>query len=87
MISNGSGGIAQVMVALTGVGDTAYRATAVEAALAGTDGSPASIAAAAAHATDCVEVASDIHADRAYRTAMATVYTRRAIEAALARLR
>ena len=29
----------------------------------------------------------DIHADRAYRTAMAAVYTRRAIEAALARLR
>jgi aerobic carbon-monoxide dehydrogenase medium subunit len=87
VISNGSGGIAEAMVALTGVGDTAYRATAVEAALAGTDGSPASIAAAAAHATDGVEVASDIHADRAYRTAMATVYTRRAIEAALARLR
>jgi carbon-monoxide dehydrogenase medium subunit len=87
VISSGSGGIAQAMVALTGVGDAPYRATAVEAALAGTDGSPTSIAAAAAHATDGVEVASDIHADRAYRTAMATVYTRRAIEAALARLR
>ena len=45
------------------------------------------LAAAAAHATDGVEVSSDIHADRAYRTAMAAVYTRRAIEAALARLR
>jgi carbon-monoxide dehydrogenase medium subunit len=87
VISNGSGGIAEAMVALTGVGDTAYRATAVENALARTDGSPASIAAAAAHATDGVDVASDIHADRAYRTAMAAVYTRRAIEAALARLR
>jgi carbon-monoxide dehydrogenase medium subunit len=87
VISNGSGGIAQAMVALTGVGDAPYRATAVESALAGTDGSPASIASAAAHATDGVEVASDIHADRVYRTAMATVYTRRAIEAALARLR
>ena len=32
-------------------------------------------------------VTTDIHADRAYRTAMAAVYTRRAIEAALARLR
>ena len=81
------GGIAEANVALTGVGDMAYRASAVEAALAGSDGSPASIAAAAAHATDGVEVASDIHADRAYRTAMAAVYTRRAIEAALARLR
>ena len=73
-------------IALTGVGDHAYRAWAVEAALADSDGSAAAIAAAAAHATDGVEVGSDIHADRAYRTAMAAVYTRRAIEAALARL-
>ena len=58
----------------------------MEAALAGSDGSAASIEAAAAHATDGVDVSSDIHADRAYRTAMAAVYTRRAIEAALARL-
>lgn len=78
--------IAGANVALTGVGDHAYRARAVEAALAGSDGSPGSIEAAAAHATDGVEVASDIHADRAYRTAMAAVYTRRAIEAALGRL-
>lgn len=79
-------GIAGANVALTGVGDVAYRAKAVEEALAGSDGSAASIEAAAAHATDGVEVASDIHADRAYRTAMAAVFTRRAIEAALARL-
>jgi carbon-monoxide dehydrogenase medium subunit len=87
VFSDGSGGITEANVALTGVGEMAYRASAVEAALAGSDGSPASIAAAAEHATDGVEVGSDIHADRAYRTAMAAVYTRRAIEAALARLR
>ena len=87
VFSNGSGGIAGATVALTGVGEMAYRARAVEAALAGSDGSTASIAAAAAHATDAVNVASDIHADREYRTAMAAIYTRRAIEAALARLR
>ena len=78
--------IVTAAVALTGVGDHAYRARAVEEALAGTDGSVAAIEAAAAHATDGIEVASDIHADRAYRTAMAAVFTRRAIEAALARL-
>ena len=87
LFSNGSGGIAEANIALTGVGEIAYRAAAVEAALAGSDGSTASITAAAGHATDGVEVSSDIHADRAYRTAMAAVYTRRAIEAALARLR
>jgi len=73
-------------VALTGVGDHAYRARGVEAALAGSDGSAASIEAAAGHATDGIDVASDIHADREYRTAMAMVYTRRAIEAAIGRL-
>ena len=62
-----------------------YRATAVEAALVGSDGSAAAVAAAAAHATDGVTVNSDIHADREYRTRMAEVYTRRAIEAALGR--
>ncbi len=82
-----AGHIASANIALTGVGDHAYRARAVEAALAGSDGSVASITAAAAHATDGVTVSSDIHADREYRTAMAAVYTRRAIEAALARLR
>ena len=78
--------IAGANVALTGVGDHAYRARAVEAALAGSDGSAGAIEAAASHATDGIEVAGDIHADRAYRTAMAAVYTRRAIEAALGRL-
>jgi carbon-monoxide dehydrogenase medium subunit len=87
VIVNDHDGIASANVALTGVGDHPYRASAVESALAGSDGSKASIAAAAAHATDGVEVNSDIHADREYRTAMAAVYTRRAIESALARLR
>jgi len=79
-------GIKGANIALTGVGPHAYRAKAVESALAGSDRSMASIEAAASHATDGIEVAGDIHADRAYRTAMAAVYTRRAIEAALARL-
>lgn len=80
------GTIGGANIALSGVGDHVYRARAVEAALVGSDASPAAIEAAARHATDGVDVASDIHADRAYRTAMAAVYTRRAIEAALARL-
>jgi CO/xanthine dehydrogenase FAD-binding subunit len=35
--------------------------------------------------TDGVEINSDIHADAAYRAAMAVVYTKRAIEGALGR--
>jgi carbon-monoxide dehydrogenase medium subunit len=86
VFAGGGGGIASANVALTGVSDVAYRARAVETALAGSDGSPAVIAAAAEHATDGVTVNSDIHAGRDYRTRMAAVYTRRAIESALGRL-
>jgi carbon-monoxide dehydrogenase medium subunit len=78
--------IGSANVALTGVGEVAYRARAVESALAGSDGSAGAIAAAAEHATDGITVNSDIHADRDYRTRMAAVYTRRAVDAALARL-
>ena len=85
VVAKSGGSVGHVRVAITGVGEVAYRAKAVEAALAGTDGSAAAIAAAAAHATDGVTVNSDIHADSAYRTAMAEVYTRRALEAALGR--
>ncbi len=86
VIVDGKGSIAQAGVALTGVGDAPYRAKAVESALVGTDHGAAAIARAAAHATDGVTVNGDIHADAAYRTAMAEVYTRRAIEAAVGRL-
>ena len=78
--------IAGANIAVTGVGPHPYRARAVEAAFTGSDRSAASIWSAAAHATDGIAVVGDIHADAAYRTAMAAVYTRRAIEAALARL-
>jgi carbon-monoxide dehydrogenase medium subunit len=86
VIKEGGSAITKANIALTGVGDVPYRAKAVEAALVGNEGTAESIAAAAAHATDGVTVQSDIHADSEYRTAMAAVYTRRAITAALARL-
>ncbi len=67
-----------VRVAVSGVGEMPYRATAVEDALLG----GADAAAAAAHATDGEVVASDIHADAEYRAAVAAVQVRRAIERA-----
>jgi carbon-monoxide dehydrogenase medium subunit len=76
---------AVLRIGITGVGDIAYRATAVEQALIASDWSEAAIRAAAEHATDGQMVGQDIHADRTYRTAMAKVYTRRAIEAAWSR--
>jgi len=86
VIKEGGSAITRAMVALTGVGEAPYRAKAVEAALIGNEGTSEAIEAAAANATDGVRVNGDIHADREYRTAMAAVYTRRAIDAALARL-
>lgn len=85
VLASSGGAISHARVALTGVGEHPYRAKAVEAALLGSDGSPAAVAAAAGHATDGQTVNNDIHADRDYRTHMAVVYTRRAIDAALGR--
>jgi carbon-monoxide dehydrogenase medium subunit len=79
------GTIRSARVGLTGAGTHATRLTAVEQALAGKPAARTSLeAAAAAAALD--EVNSDIHASDTYRRAMITVYTRRALEAALARV-
>jgi carbon-monoxide dehydrogenase medium subunit len=86
VIKEGGSAITKATVALTGVGEMPYRAKAVEAALVGNEGTPEAIAAAAGHATDGVTVNGDIHADAEYRGAMAAVYAKRAIAAALARL-
>lgn len=85
VIAKSGDSISHARVALTGVGEVAYRAKAVESALTGTDGSADAVAAAASHAADGQTVNGDIYADRAYRSKMAEVYTRRAIEAALGR--
>jgi aerobic carbon-monoxide dehydrogenase medium subunit len=84
-VARSGGKVSHVRVGVTGVGDHPYRAAGVEAALLGSEGGPAAVAAAAAHAADGQTVNDDFHADRQYRTAMATVYVRRALEAALAR--
>ena len=75
-----------VRIGITGVAATAYRAVAVEQALAG-QRSPkaAAIAAAAAHAADGGEPLGDIHASPEFRAHLAEVNTRRAIERALTR--
>jgi len=86
---SGGGGDAEVddvRVAVTGVGDHPYRATAVENALRGTKLGSAAIGNAVASITDGISVQGDIHADVAYRTAMAGVMAKRALEAARERL-
>jgi len=78
--------IDDVRVAVTGVGEKPYRATSVENALRGSKLGSASIGSAVAGITEGVSVQSDIHADRAYRSAMAVVMAKRALEAARERL-
>jgi carbon-monoxide dehydrogenase medium subunit len=86
VVARSGGSISMAQIGVTGAAENAYRATAVERALTGSDGSPDAIAAAAAHASEGQTVASDIHADGEYRARMAQVFVRRAIEGALAAL-
>ena len=80
-----SGGtIRQARVGITGAGTHATRLSAVEQALAGQAATKETIERAAALAT-LEDVNADIHASEAYRRAMMQVFTRRAIEGALAR--
>jgi aerobic carbon-monoxide dehydrogenase medium subunit len=81
-----SGTIQSARVGLTGAGSHAMRLSNVEAALAGKPLSKATIDAAAKDAgAGIADVNSDIHASEEYRRAMIPVFTRRALEGAMAR--
>jgi len=72
-------------IGITGVSPKAYRASKVESALKGASLDAKTLAAAAAHATHGIDVNSDLYASAEYRTQLATVYTRRALEIASGR--
>jgi len=72
-------------IGVTGVSAKAYRATAVEAGLNGASLAEQTIAGAATHATDGVDVNGDLFASADYRRHLATVYVKRAITAAIER--
>jgi carbon-monoxide dehydrogenase medium subunit len=76
-----------VRVGVTGVASRAYRAAAVEQALAGRRQPTAeAIAAAAMHAADGIDPLGDIHASPEFRAHLAQVNTRRALTRALSQL-
>ena len=85
LVIDGAGKCQSAGVGVTGVAAKAYRASGVENALKGATLDAKTIAAAAAHAADGVEVNSDLAASADYRKQLAVVYTRRAIEVAVAR--
>jgi carbon-monoxide dehydrogenase medium subunit len=74
-------------VAVGGLTPSATKAPSVEAALTGKSLNPASIAEAAKAVQDDLgdEILGDIHAGPAYRKAMAIVYVKKALNAALER--
>jgi carbon-monoxide dehydrogenase medium subunit len=80
-----NGACASASIGITGVASKVYRAGAVEKALLGNTLDAQAIEAAATHATDGVSVNGDLYASDAYRSHLARVYTRRAIEAAASR--
>jgi aerobic carbon-monoxide dehydrogenase medium subunit len=72
-------------IGITGVSPKAYRAADVENALKGAALDAKTLAAAASHAADGVDVNSDLYASAEYRKQLASVYTRRALETAVSR--
>ncbi len=72
-------------VVITGASVKPTRASNVEAALVGKKLDEATIAEAASHAADGLELVSDIHGSKEYRAQMAIVMARRAITRAVER--
>jgi carbon-monoxide dehydrogenase medium subunit len=82
----GGGTIKSARIGLTGAISHAVRLTAVEQALQGKAASAATFESAAANAGAGLDgVSSDLHASEEYRRAMVAVFTKRALEQALAR--
>jgi carbon-monoxide dehydrogenase medium subunit len=74
-------------IGITGVDSKPYRAKAVETELKGKKLDSASIAKASQKAAAGIEALSDLHASSEYRAHLASVFTKRAIERALAKIR
>jgi carbon-monoxide dehydrogenase medium subunit len=74
-----NGTIAEARVALTNMGSTPVRATAVEQSLIGQPATADAVREAAALAADGTSPPTDLNGDAEYRTHLATVLTRRAV--------
>lgn len=82
LVRGADGACQRARVGVTGVAVKAYRASAVEDALAGKVLDEATISDAAAHAADGVDANADLYASADYRRHLAAIYTRRAVRAA-----
>ena len=79
------GACQRASVALTGIGPKATRAKGVEAALTGKALDAKALEAAAEKAPEGIAIQADLQGSEEYKAHLARVFTRRALEAALAR--
>ncbi|HTG47679.1 MAG TPA: FAD binding domain-containing protein [Actinomycetota bacterium] len=79
------GAVTDARIAITALAPTIRRVPGAEAALVGTDGGAAAIAAAATATAEASTPISDVRGSAGYRSAMAEVIARRAIAGALTR--
>ncbi len=83
----GTDHVSEVRIGISGVAETAMRATAAEAALRERPATAENISHAALEASAGVEALGDIHASAEYRIHLVRIYTERALKAAVARAR
>jgi aerobic carbon-monoxide dehydrogenase medium subunit len=84
---DGQGRVERARVALTGIGSKATRATGVEQALQGQEPTADALAAAAQRTTEGLELRTDATGAEGYNQNIARVYTRRALQRAVTRVR
>ncbi|HEY0756735.1 MAG TPA: xanthine dehydrogenase family protein subunit M [Ktedonobacteraceae bacterium] len=77
--------IASASVVITGASVKPTRASAVEAALVGKGSAEATLAEAASHAANGLELVEDIHGSKNYRSQMTAVMSKRALALAIER--
>jgi CO/xanthine dehydrogenase FAD-binding subunit len=82
-----SGVVTAARIAMTALAPTIRRVPEAEAALTGSDGGEAAVAAAAAAVSEAARPISDVRGSADYRRAMAAVIAQRTIEQALRRAR
>jgi carbon-monoxide dehydrogenase medium subunit len=85
-VRQNAGKVSFVRIAVTGLSNRAYRASATEKALEGKSASPADIQAAAALVAQGIDANSDLHASADYRRHLAVVYCARALKTATSRI-
>ncbi len=86
VLTTSGGKVQRATIGINGVSGKAYRASAVEKALQGQALDETTVAAAAAHAADGVDVQSDLYASAEFRAHLASVYTKRAVLLAASRI-